>query len=70
MDILCAYIYILFRHASVSSTYSCQSVGWLVGDTFEIAGVKSCCSELPESKDGNASMVHEGLNARAMYMKT
>ena len=29
----------------------------------------SCCSELPESKDGNASGVHEGLNARAMYMK-
>ena len=29
----------------------------------------SCCSELPESTDGNASGVHEGLNARAMYMK-
>ena len=71
-----------FRHASVSSPYPCQSVGWsvswLVGDTFETAGVKrnsitdddlSCCSELPESKDGNASGVHEGLNARAMYMK-
>ena len=29
----------------------------------------SRCSELPDSKDGNASGVHEGLNARAMYMK-
>ena len=53
-------------------------VGWSVRDTFETAGVKrnsithdnlSCCSELPESKDCNASGVHEGLNARAMYMK-
>ena len=25
----------------------------------------SCCSELPESKEGNASGVHEGLNARS-----
>ena len=29
----------------------------------------SCCSELPESKDGNASGVHEALDARAINMK-
>ena len=31
---------IIFRHASVSSTYPCQSVGPFVSDTFETAGVK------------------------------
>ena len=54
------------------------SVGWSVGDTFETAGVKrnlithddlSCCSELSESKDDNASGVHEGLKCLKMYMK-
>ena len=44
-----------------------MSVRWSISDTFETDD-QSCCSELPESKDGNASGVHEGLNAQAMYM--
>ena len=31
----CKYSGIFFRHASASSTYPCQSVGPLVGHTFE-----------------------------------
>ena len=69
-----------FLDTQVSPAPPCQSVRklLLLSDIFETAGVKrnsithddlSCCSELPESKDGNASGVHEGLNARAMYMK-
>ena len=57
-------------------------VSLLVSDNFETSGVKrnsithddlSCCSELPESKDGNASrvyesfIVYEGLNAQKCY---
>ena len=46
----------LFRHASVSGTYPCQSVGPLVTllKLLESKGTHddlSCCSELPESKD-------------------
>ena len=56
-----------------------MSVGWLVGWShivywfyrwLESKGTRSpmidhlnCCSELPESKDSNASGVHKGLNA-------
>ena len=29
-------IFVIFRHASVSSTYPCQSVSWSVSDTFEL----------------------------------
>ena len=48
----------------------------LVGDTFETTGIKrnsithddlSCYSELPESKDGNASGVHEGKCSSNVY---
>ena len=66
----------IFRHAmSLAPTPVRPSVRPLVIllKLLESKGTRSpmmtCCSELPESKDGNASGVHEGLNARAMYMK-
>ena len=71
-------IFVIFRHASVSSTYPCQSVNPSVRKSvtllklLESKGTHddlSCCSELPESKDGNASGVHEALDARAINMK-
>ena len=44
------YIKHIFRHASVSSTYPCQSVRWLVGHTFEFPlplniSAQHCCQQ-------------------------
>ena len=72
------FTFYVVRHTSVSSTYPCQSVSPSVSPLvillklLESKGTVdglSCCSELQESKEGNASGVVEGLNARVMYMK-
>ena len=79
IELYCMIFYICgykpYRFLDTQVSLAPTHVSPLGGHTFETAGVKrnlityddlSCCSELPESKDGN---VYKGLNTRAMYMK-